>query len=426
MSATETITATRSKFDRARAGQRFADVRELTRNLAAPLSAEDQQVQSMPSASPVKWHLAHTTWFFDALVLSPLGKVVGRDSFHYLFNSYYEALGNRQPRARRGLITRPSLDEIMAYRRAVDDAVMNVIATVSEDVWENLVPILELGCHHEQQHQELILMDVKHLFFCNPSRPIYYPKEPALLRIEMPDSADYRTRFEAGLHDIGADGSGFSYDNERPRHRVWSQAFGIRNNLVTCGEWLDFMDAGGYERPELWLSDGWEAVCAEGWDSPLYWTRTNSGEWRIFTLEGERPVVSTEPVCHVSYYEADAFARWAGARLPTEQEWECAALSAPFDDAFGLHPASAPETRGIAQVADAAWQWTSSAYSPYPGFKPLSGAAAEYNGKFMSGQMVLRGGACITPEGHSRPTYRNFYPPAARWAFSGVRLATDT
>ncbi len=379
----------------------------------------------MPDASPVKWHLGHTSWFFDAMILTPFSAPVGSDLLNYIFNSYYEALGQRQPRHARGLLTRPSLGEVMDYRRRIDEAVLVLISTATNDDWEKIAPLIELGLNHEQQHQELILMDVKHLLFSIPGRPAYLEDRPSALSEVRPSAEEKWIDFSAGLSEVGAGETGFAYDHEMPRHRVWMDAFRLRAGLVTCGDWEAFIADGGYRRPELWLSDGWAAVQAQGWEAPLYWgERTEAGR-SLYTLTGDRIADPDEPVCHVSFFEADAFARWAGARLPTEQEWERAAELDFAEDSFALHPAAPRPRPGFGQMAGAVWQWTSSAYTPYPGFRPAPAAAAEYNGKFMSGQMVLRGGASITPEGHTRPTYRNFFPPSARWAFAGVRLATD-
>ncbi len=378
---------------------RYAWTRRHTLDLVAPLTAEDMVVQSMPDASPAKWHLAHTTWFFETFLLAAQPDYAPFDpAYAFLFNSYYEAVGPRQPRAQRGLLTRPSIGDILAYRRHVDTAMETLIASAKAD--EALV---ELGLAHEEQHQELILMDVLHLFAQSPLTPVYDDAWPG-------DAGARPARFllrPGGLVEIGHDGAGFAFDNESPRHKMWLQPFEISDRLVRNGEWLAFMADGGYARPELWLSDGWAAVQAEGWDSPFYWRPGDSG-WREMTLGGLRAVDPDAPVTHVSFYEADAFARWAGARLPTEAEWEMAARDGVISEAF-----------------DIGWQWTAGAYLPYPGFRPGAGAVGEYNGKFMSGQMVLRGGSAFTPEGHTRATYRNFFQPAKRWVRTGVRLARD-
>jgi ergothioneine biosynthesis protein EgtB len=395
---------------------RFAAVRARSVALAAPLSAEDQAVQSMPDASPTKWHLAHTTWFFETFLLTPLlgGYSVFDPAFNYLFNSYYESVGERHPRAERGAITRPGQAEVLAYRTHVDAAMAGLLAT---GLSAEAQALIELGLNHEEQHQELILMDIKHVFSRNLLAPAYAPPEPAV--IAEPQSG--WSRLEGGLVQIGHDGDGFAFDNEGPRHKVWLEPFMIRDNLVTCGEWLAFMADGGYRDPRWWLADGWATVQAKGWRAPEYWRLTDK-TWRVFTLTGERAVDPAEPVCHISFYEADAFARYSGVRLPTEAEWEIAAV-ASFDPGRSghLHPRIGPTRQYAGQV----WQWTASAYLPYPGYRAAEDPTGEYNGKFMSSQMVLRGGACVTPPGHGRMTYRNFFPPAARWAFSGMRLADN-
>jgi ergothioneine biosynthesis protein EgtB len=402
--------------------ERYLEVRDYTEALAEPLSAEDQTVQSMPDVSPTKWHRAHTTWFFEEFVLSP--HAADFEPFHpayrYLFNSYYETVGPRHSRPQRGLITRPGITEISAYRRRTDTLMCELLAAPQDPA---LASIAELGMHHEQQHQELILMDIKNVLWCNPLRPAYRGADatsagasPPVRWIEHP----------GGLVDIGHDGAGFAFDNEGPRHRELLRPFLIADRPVTCGEWLAFMDDGGYARPDLWMSDGWATAMQNQWDAPLYWTRDAPGEWSVFTLSGTRAVDPTEPVSHVSWYEADAFARWSSARLPLEAEWETTHDRLPLtspDVSGALHPASLADVSspGVGQV----WEWTSSPYSPYPGFHPAAGAIGEYNGKFMVNQFVLRGGSCVTPPGHVRPTYRNFFPPSARWAFSGLRLARD-
>ncbi|MGE3931077.1 MAG: ergothioneine biosynthesis protein EgtB [Hyphomonadaceae bacterium] len=392
--------------------------------LAAPLSAEDQQVQSMPDVSPTKWHLAHTTWFFEEFLLKPnLAAYAPLDpAFGYLFNSYYEAVGPRHPRPERGLITRPSIAEVSAYRAHVDAAMRRLIESADAEQWAAIAPLLELGCHHEQQHQELILMDIKHVLSCNPLKPSYgAPVAPA-----GPGAALRWISFPGGLRTIGHDGAGFAFDNEGPAHKVWLEPFKLASRLVTNGEYLGFIEDGGYQRPEFWLSDGWHAVNAQGWTAPLYWSLD---EGTLFTLSGARAIEADEPVCHLSYFEADAFARWAGKRLPREAEWETAARTMPNGDGNSMgagfyHPRPA-QSEGLSQMSGDVWEWTQSAYSAYPRYRPAAGAIGEYNGKFMCGQFVLRGGACVTPEGHARATYRNFFPPSARWAFSGLRLADD-
>jgi len=409
----------------AQAGARYRRVRQATLALTAHLSAEDQLAQSMPDASPTKWHLAHTSWFFETFLLTPAlaGYVPFNPSFAYLFNSYYEALGPRQPRPERGLLTRPSLNEVLAYRAHVDDGMARLLRLGGEGIAE----LVDLGLAHEEQHQELILMDVLHLFAQSPLKPAYSPA-PALPVGADPGPAD-PVGFAGGVVEIGHDGGGFAFDNEGPRHKVYLQPYRLADRLVTNSEWLAFMADGGYARPELWLSEGWARVQAEGWTAPLYWEDSPSG-WRAMTLQGLRALAPHAPVTHVSFYEADAYATWAGARLPTEAEWEHAAQGLPVRGNFlgsGQHgPAAASASApGLRQMFGDVWEWTRSAYGPYPGFHPAQGAVGEYNGKFMIGQMVLRGGCCATPEGHARASYRNFFQPHQRWMFSGVRLAWD-
>jgi len=403
--------------------ERLRLTRGATLSLAEPLSPEDAQVQSMPDASPAKWHLAHTTWFFESFVLARLEPE--RPPFHpafgYLFNSYYEAAGPRQPRPERGLLTRPALKEVLRYRAEVDD---RLDAALGRGIPEPLLDVVELGIAHEEQHQELLLTDVKHAFWSNPLRPAYHraPPEPAA-RPAPPLSFISRP---AGRVEVGTEEGGFAFDNERPRHPVLLGAHALASRPVTCGEWLEFQEDGGYDRPALWMSDGWAAVRRLEWAAPLYWER-REGAWWQFTLGGMRPVDPAEPVAHVSWFEADAYARWASARLPTEAEWELSASSAEADGTFAEdgrhHPAAARP--GARQLLGDVWEWTASAYGPYPGFRPLSGALGEYNGKFMVSQLVLRGGSCASPRRHLRPGYRNFFYPDARWQFSGVRLARD-
>jgi len=406
---------------------RFTSIRSLSEQLVAPLTDEDQCVQSMPDASPAKWHLAHTTWFFETVVLMPYARDYRPydENYRYLFNSYYESLGPRHPRPQRGLLTRPGVDEILAYRRHVDNAMRKLFESTGEAerlAFENLA---ELGLQHEQQHQELILTDIKHAFSCNPLRPAYLPSQPSAVR---PSVALNWVDFAGGIVPIGHQSDDFAFDNERPRHLVVLTPYRLANRLITCGEYLAFMDEGGYQRPEFWLSDGWAMLQSQGLSAPLYWTN-DEGVWRVFTLSGMQPLNVGEPVTHISFHEAYAFAAWAGKRLPTEFEWEGAAASLSmtgnFLDPARPHPKAALPGGGLLQMYGDAWEWTRSSYDPYPGFKPLEGAVAEYNGKFMCGQMVLRGGSCATPADHIRPTYRNFFPPVARWQFSGIRLAED-
>ena len=405
----------------------YAAVRATTERLAAPLSAEDQTVQSMADVSPTKWHRAHTTWFFETFVLAQHQPDYQpfNDAFAYIFNSYYEALGDRHPRTERGLISRPGIEEIARYRHFVDQAMDSFLHSELE---RGVAEQITLGLHHEQQHQELLLMDIKHVLSCNPLRPVYMPAAEAYVdEGGAPPKAGW-IEHDGGVTEIGHTGRGFGFDNEFPRHRVHLSPFALADLPVTCGEWMSFMEDGGYTRPEFWLSDGWSVVMAQGWQAPLYWFSDPHGSdrWQQFTLSGAQPVDPDEPVCHVSYYEADAFAHWTGMRLPTEAEWETmATLAASGDNVLGTgapHPHPAIATNAL--LGDV-WEWTSSAYTPYPGFRAAPGAVGEYNGKFMVSQYVLRGGCCATPPGHTRATYRNFYPPGARWAFSGLRLARD-
>ena len=410
--------------------ERFERVRRDSEALTANLTPEDQSIQSMPDVSPTKWHLAHTTWFFETFILTRFDPDyrVFDPAFAYLFNSYYEAAGPRHPRPQRGLLSRPTVDIVAAYRDHVTSAVARLIERSAETARAELMSLIELGMQHEQQHQELILMDIKHVFSVNPLLPAY--QAPMLQVQTSPLSPDW-IEFDGGLREIGYGGTGFAFDNETPRHRVWLEPFRLATRPVTCGEYLGFIEDGGYTRPELWLSDGWATVRDLGWQAPLYWSHEDS-EWRIFTLSGERRLNPAEPVCHVSFYEAEAFAKWAGQRLPTEAEWEIAAtgasLSGNFADSGYFHPGAAKAAdRGpsLRQMFGDVWEWTASPYVPYPRFHPASGAIGEYNGKFMCNQMVLRGGAAVTPAGHVRATYRDFFPPSARWAFAGLRLAGD-
>jgi ergothioneine biosynthesis protein EgtB len=406
----------------------FDAVRRQTEALTAPLSAEDQMVQSCPEASPAKWHLAHTTWFFETFVLSPHlpGYRAFDQRFRDLFNSYYNAIGQQPDKALRNTFSRPALDDVRNYRAHVDEHMRKLI---QPGMAEALRKLVALGLNHEQQHQELIVTDIKHALWSNPLRPAYQPASaPAAASAASPQKPQ---RYEEGLYEIGAAGDGFCFDNEALRHKVFIRPFRLASRPATCGDFLAFIDDRGYSRPELWLSDGWKAVQAHRWSAPLYWEKLN-GEWFQFTCAGPRKIDEAEPVAHVSYYEADAFARWAGARLPTEFEWEVAATGLAIEgnllEQGSFHPRPAPssvENPQPAQMFGDVWEWTASAYLAYPGYKPEAGALGEYNGKFMSGQMVLRGGSCATPASHIRATYRNFFPPETRWQFSGIRLADD-
>ncbi|MGZ8218372.1 ergothioneine biosynthesis protein EgtB [Methylomagnum sp.] len=405
-------------------------VRAATQGICDPLAVEDYGVQAMPDVSPPKWHLAHTTWFFEQFVLIPFWENyrVFHPQFGALFNSYYETAGGLFPRPQRGLLARPTVEEIQLYRAHVDAAMEEFLATAPPSIRADAMARTTLGLHHEQQHQELLLTDIKYNFASNPLRPIYRAiPEPA----HYPSPALDWLAYSGGLREIGhAAEAGFAYDNETPRHAVYLRDYRLASRLITNAEFLEFMDAGGYERPELWLSDGWKTARQAGWRAPLYWEE-RGGRWWLMTLAGLKPLDEHEPVCHVSFYEADAYARWRGVRLPTEAEWENAAsgcaVRGNFRESGLLHPAAADGTHPgePAQLFGDAWEWTQSPYAPYPGFVPLAGSLGEYNGKFMCNQMVLRGGSCATPEAHIRATYRNFFYPWDRWQFTGIRLAED-
>jgi len=414
---------------------KYRAVRSMTRSLAASLSAEDQMVQSCADASPVKWHQAHTTWFFETFVLRLflVDYKPFREEFHRLFNSYYISLGEEIPeKTLRSSFSRPTLDEVIAFRAHVDREMERLFAHSSDvEVSRRII----LGLNHEQQHQELALTDIKNAFFSNPLHPAYQPGALSRDRAHPAPKLQWLD-FEGGMTEIGYSPNSeialdFCFDNETPRHRVYLEPFQIANRSVTCREYLEFMSDDGYVRPGLWLSDGWETVKQLGWEAPLYWERDSGDEtgWRVFTLRGWHGLsdLLDTALCHVSFFEADAFARWRGCRLPTEAEWEAIASQVPRQgnllDAGRLHPATADGAAGIEQLFGDCWEWTASPNTGYPGYKPLPGALGEYNGKFMSGQMILRGGSCVTPADHVRATYRNFFPPATRWQFSGIRLA---
>jgi ergothioneine biosynthesis protein EgtB len=416
--------------------QRYDEVRSHTESLATPLSPEDQTVQSMPDVSPTKWHRAHVTWFFETFVLADNEPDFApyQEQYWFLFNSYYEAVGPRYSRPDRGLLSRPGARDVGVYRSNVDDRMRDLVAGLDSGSLDKVAPTIELGFHHEQQHQELLLMDIKHVLSLNPLQPVYAgsPSQES-----EPDPLGW-VDVEGGLVEIGHDGDGFSFDNELPRHSQWLEPYRLADRLTTNGEWLEFVRDGGYERPDLWLSDGWAKVQDEGWRAPFYWTE-HDGVWFEHTLNGTWPVNPGLPVSHVSFYEAEAFAAWAGKRLPSEAEWEHAIVADGQSDASQVvgnladretyHPRAAqsgtaqPGGGRLRQAYGDCWEWTSSAYHPYPGFHPAEGAIGEYNGKFMSNQMVLRGGCALTPPDHARATYRNFFPHQSRWALSGVRLA---
>jgi ergothioneine biosynthesis protein EgtB len=417
-------------LDRQVLAERYQQVRQSTEALCAPLTVEDYVIQSMPDCSPTRWHLAHVSWFFETFLLKPtVADYQPVDPrYAYLFNSYYNAAGDKYPRPQRGLLSRPTVDEVYRYRKHVDEHVLDLIECAGDQT-PTVASIVTLGLNHEQQHQELIVTDLKHALSHNPLHPEYAARSP-----EAPAETGAMgwIDFPEGVYWIGHEGGDFAFDNEERRHRVFLDAYRLGSRLVTNAEYLRFMGDAGYERPEFWLSMGWATVQQEGWQAPLYWQQEDHGGWSQYTLAGLRPVDLAEPVAHVSYFEADAYARWAGARLPTEAEWEVAAETVPIGGNFvetgRFHPAALDPSLangGLAQMFGDVWEWTQSSYSPYPGFQIAPGALGEYNGKFMCNQYVLRGGSCATPQSHIRPTYRNFFPPDARWQFSGVRLAKD-
>ena len=409
---------------------RYREVRSFTERLCEPLEIEDYVVQSMPDASPAKWHLAHTTWFFETFILkiAEPHRSSTNAKYAYLFNSYYNAVGPMHCRPRRGMISRPTVEETLQYRRQIDEQVLGFFESANEQLWRELESVVILGLHHEQQHQELLLTDLKHLFAQNPLYPVYRA-DPTQTPVNV--GPLQWAAFPEGLYSIGHKEAGFAFDNEGPCHREFLTSFQIASRPVTNGEYLAFVEDGGYTRPELWLSLGWATVNENKWQAPLYWENQDGG-WLVFTLSGLRPVEESEPACHLSYFEADAYARWAGARLPTEAEWEVAAADLPLTGNFveqkHFHPQpnAAGEGRGaLTQMFGDVWEWTRSSYSPYPGYEVPRGALGEYNGKFMCNQYVLRGGSCATPQSHIRKTYRNFFAPDKRWQFMGVRLARD-
>lgn len=405
----------------------YLNVRQQSEALCAPLTREDYVIQTAPEASPAKWHLAHASWFFETFLLKAYqpGYAEFHPRFGYLFNSYYEQIGKFHPRQERGFLSRPGVDDIIRYRAYVDEHMLTLLQRAGDDVWPALQQRLEIGLNHEQQHQELLLTDIKLNFSANPLRPAY--------RDDLPETSSaaaplHWIALPGGIHEIGHSGGGFAYDNEKPRHRVYLNAFCLASRPVTNGEFLAFMQDGGYDNPAFWLSDGWATSRRLHWSSPLYW-ESQDGTWRHFTLNGMRQLNLEEPVCHVSYYEADAYAAWAGKRLPTEAEWEIAArgvaVGGNLRDSGRLHPAPAPPGEGLLQMYGDVWEHTVSPYQAYPGFRLADGALGEYNGKFMCNQMVLRGGACVTAADHIRASYRNFFYPHERWQFQGIRLAED-
>lgn len=404
--------------------ERFRTVRSFTENLVAHLAPEDLMVQSMPDASPAKWHLAHTTWFFETFLLSEFvpGYKIFDPDFRMVFNSYYKGIGKHPLRSTRGNFSRPTLDRVLGYRGHVNGEMEKWLAS---EIPASARELVVLGLNHEQQHQELIVTDIKHAFWSQPLQPSFVE---AARSSSAKASVLTWSEFEGGQVEIGHDGEGFAFDNELPRHAVLLPPFRLANRLATNREYLAFMEDGGYSRPELWLSDGWDSVNQQGWESPFYWEREGD-EWQVFTASGVRPVELEEPVCHVSFYEADAFARWSGARLPQEAEWEHAAKAVSIQgnlaESGRFHPQPAFSQKGLTQMFGDVWEWTASPYVGYPGFHPAAGLVGEYNGKFMCNQFVLRGGSCATPQSHIRASYRNFFPPHARWQFMGIRLAAD-
>ena len=426
MSTASARTVDALALDRSALLARYHHVRRTTERLCAPLSPEDQVVQAMPDVSPTKWHQAHVSWFFDTFLLEPHLPGYGplHPAYRVLFNSYYNGVGPQFSRPDRGHLSRPTVAEVQAYRAWVDRGMTALLERVAEERVAALAPLLELGLNHEQQHQELILTDIKYNLGVNPLHPAYHAVTPP--RGAAPTPRGWH-RHAGGLQPIGHDGAGFAFDNEWPRHTVYLHPFHIADRLVTNGEYLEFIDAGGYRTAPLWLSEGWRTVQERGWQAPLYWER-HDGAWWTQTLSGFLPLDPHGPLTHVSYFEADAYARWHNLRLPTEQEWEHAAAGEPlrgnFQEGGIFHPVPLPAAGG-GQVFGDVWEWTQSAYTPYPGYRTAPGAVGEYNGKFMVNQMVLRGGSCVTPQSHMRVSYRNFFPPDARWQFSGIRLASD-
>ncbi len=405
----------------------FLQVRKQSELLCEPLTIDDYGIQTMPDVSPPKWHLAHVTWFYETFLLKPFlpSYQPYHPKFHYLFNSYYETAGTFHPRPERGNLSRPTVEEVYRYRSYVDEHMLDLLNRTQLNHYEEIATRTILGCNHEQQHQELLLTDIKHILARNPLRPTY--------RVDLDTPTGHAVAVEWGAHpagvvEAGYDGDGFCFDNERPRHKVYLTPFRLASRLTTNGEYLEFMEAGGYENVELWLSEGWKTVAQQGWRAPLYWEKID-GQWWYMTLAGLQPVNEQAPVCHVSFYEADAYARWRGVSLATEEAWESVASKQPvtgnFVETMYFQPAPARSDTAVAQIYGDVWEWTRSAYTPYPGFRPLEGTLGEYNGKFMCSQIVLRGGSCVTPQNHIRASYRNFFYPADRWQFTGIRLAEE-
>lgn len=413
---------------------RYRDVRRFTETLCEPLVTEDFVVQPIEDVSPPKWHLGHTTWFFEQVILSSFVSGYRRfhEQFFFIFNSYYQAFGNRVDRVLRGTLSRPTVAEVMNYRAEIDKRMIDLLATLDDARYEEMSDLVELGLHHEQQHQELLVTDIKYIFASNPLLPTYTTARAPQLNGEIPNA--HFKAFEGGLVEIGATGDQFAYDNEFPRHQTFVHDFALMDRLITCGEYLEFIEDGGYREVDLWLSNAWDVITARRWDKPLFWVNTDS-HWQVITASGIHDLVTSEPVCHLSYYEAAAFARWAGKRLPTEFEWEHAASTQDtgrregnFVDEQFFHPVplgTIPENGGVKQLFGDVWEWTNSAYLPYPGYRQVPGPLGEYNGKFMNDQMVCRGGSCATSRNHFRHTYRNFFQSDKRWQFTGLRLASD-
>lgn len=404
----------------------YQSIRQLSEQICQPLENEDYVVQSMPGASPLKWHLAHTAWFFETFILVPhfKGYSVFHPKYDYLLNSYYESLGERVPAAQRGTLSRPTVAEVYRYRAYIDEAMQAFIKEIKDD--SVLEVLVTLGINHEQQHQEFLFTNIKHLFGNNPLRPVYRSDLNISSAPAMTQSLDW-IAYPPQLYEIGHNGEGFAFDNEQPRHPIYLQGYQLASRLVTNGEYLEFIQAGGYHNPDHWLSEGWSTAQSNHWQAPLYWEKIDN-DWWVMTLGGMRRLDEHEPVCHVSFYEADAYARWVGKRLPTEAEWEIATTDLPIDgnllETDRLHPSSANVSNGLTQLYGDVWEWTNSTHQPYPGYRLEAGIAGEYNGKLMCNRLVLRGGSCVTPTDHIRPTYRNFYPPETRWQFTGIRLAS--